>query len=184
MNYLDIGSLTKKEYEFIDSCAKYVFNSAMGKFEKQTAQSMMRLFMEKKFKRIIGHDLDYFTFGKYFFVVVPGYQYDRSVQGVVNNILTKYKVDFYHPSTGYNIINLITTIVEEKGKTVKHKMLFHDIRYIMETAFRVGLEKLSEYSITGSIFTSEEYKNITDYLILRKMRPETEKHFGDILTNL
>ena len=70
-------------------------------------------------------------------------------------------------------------------RSFSDKRVYQIIRSILEFYFKQGLEKWSEAAVGDvPVFSISELDAIKSYFMYRRMKPETAKHFADIIHNL
>ena len=89
---------------------------------------------------------------------------------------------------GYNtprhVYNFIINLVMVAKHNYKQKLILDDMNRLLKFVLLDNLKDLDDLSATESVYSSDELKNLNNYLTLRDMKPDTQKHFGDILSAL
>lgn len=188
MDYLEIGHLTKGEQEFIKLVTEDIIDAAYNnKRSNREGYVGIVLKMGNLFEKATGFRLPDPFVRKFFYVYsyTSYYGDGNQVKYIQQHYIDRYKLNLILPSTGgfwvFNVVNaLIMRLIDHhKRKEIYSIVLPLISRYVIS-----GLHELADIVVTDALFSKDEIEKLKNYFVRRKLKPETDKHFGDILTSL
>lgn len=188
MDYLDIGAITKGEQDFVRMAAEDLLNAAYNnKALNREGYVGILLKMGNLFERATGFALPD-AFVRKFFYVYPTTSYygdGNQRQYVLKNYIDKYKLNLLLPQTGgFWLFSVVNSLIFKLIDHHKRKEIYDIILPLLSRYFISGLHELADIVVTDALFSKNEIEKLKNYFVRRKLKPETDKHFGDILTSL
>lgn len=188
MDYLDIGAITKGEQDFVRMAAEDLLNAAYNnKALNREGYVGILLKMGNLFEKATGFALPD-AFVRKFFYVYPTTSYygdGNQRQYVLKNYIDKYKLNLLLPQTGgFWIFSVVNSLIFKLIDHHKRKEIYSIILPLLSRYFISGLHELADIVVTDALFSKNEIEKLKNYFVRRKLKPETDKHFGDILTSL
>jgi len=179
-------TLTPNENEYADKVAEFLFNIAV-KYKNEYIWQLRELggqaFLEKKlysmFNEIVGLPLLPFLVRSLF--ELGPFRMER--KNVLINLNRKYGASDSINFPRYVYYFIIDLVVKAKNHH-KHRPLLDDMKRLLKYVISDNLNDLDDISVTEGVYSKDEIKNLNNYLRLRTMKPETQRHFGDILSSL
>lgn len=188
MDYLEIGAITKKEQEFCRMVTDDLIDAAYNnKRSNNEGYVGIILKMGNLFEKATGFRLpDQFV--RKFFYVYPHTSYygdGNQVNYIKRNYIDRYKLNLILPSTGgFWVFNVVNALIMKLIDHHKRKEIYNIVLPLISRYFISGLHELSDIVVTDALFSKDEIEKLKNYFVRRKLKPETDKHFGDILTSL
>ena len=78
----------------------------------------------------------------------------------------------------------VLELVHNAKSRHKHGPMLDDMKSLIKHVMVDVLNDYDDLSVTEGVYSKDELKNLNNYLRLRNMKPDTQKHFGDILSAL
>lgn len=178
--------LTPNENEYADKVTKMLFDIAV-KYKTEYIWQLRELggqaYLEKKlldmFDEIVKLPLLPFLV-RGLFELGP-FRMER--KNVLINLNRKYGV-----AEGVNfpryVYYFIIELVHKAKNHHKHRPMYDDMKMLLKYVIADNLDDMDDISVTEGVYAKDEIKNLNNYLRLRTMKPETQRHFGDILSSL
>lgn len=187
MDYLDIGEITKGEQEFCKMVAEDLLNTIYSnKAIPREGYVGVLLKMGNLFEKATGFRLPD-PFVRKFFYVYPTSSFleGNQRQYVLKSYIDKYKLNLLLPQTGgFWVFSVVNSLIIKLIYHHKRKQIYDIILPLISRYFVAGLHELADIVVTDALFSKDEIEKLKNYFVRRKLKPETDKHFGDILTSL
>lgn len=188
MDYLEIGSITKNEQEFCRMVTDDLIDAAYNnKRSNNEGYVGIILKMGNLFEKATGYRLPD-PFVRKFFYVYPHTSYygdGNQVNYIKRNYIDRYKLNLLLPSTGgFWVFNVVNALIMKLIDHHKRKEIYNIVLPLISRYFISGLHELSDIVVTDALYSKDEIEKLKNYFVRRKLKPETDKHFGDILTSL
>lgn len=178
--------LSQSEKEYAEKAAEFLFNIAVTKkteyiwqLKELGGQYWLENRLFELFNKTVGIPLLPFLV-RGLFELGP-YRMER--KNVLINLNKKYgntdTINF--PRYAYTFI--IDLVHKTKSK-YKHRPMLADMTTLLRYVFADNLTDFDDLSVTDGVYSKDELKNLNNYLTLRNMKADTQKHFGDILSAL
>ncbi len=188
MDYLDIGQLTKGEEEFIKLVTNDLIDAAYNnRAANREGYVGILIKMGNLFEKATGYPLPDYFIRKFFYVsVYTSYFKDgNQFRYIKQNYIDKYKLNLILPATGgFWVFSVVNALIMKLIDHHKRKEIYDKVLPLISRYFISGLHDLSELVILDSLYSKDEIEKLKNYFVRRKLKPETDKHFGDILTSL
>ena len=187
-NIFNVTPLTERENLFLDELARYAMNKKRN-YEAVLAHStrsdIVKIFnntVEYKFKdeEIRASDLFYF-FDTY------KQEHKSFIDSIIKQTGYFELKQLRDTSRGVSVLSMCVNLRDflKNKRSFSDKRVYQIIRSILEFYFKQGLEKWSEAAVGDvPVFSISELDAIKSYFMYRRMKPETAKHFADIIHNL
>lgn len=187
-DYLDVGEITQGEQDFVNMAAEYLLNAAYNnKTLNREGYVGVLLKMGNLFEKATGFTLPDVFMRKFFYVYPTSFYYNdvNQRQYVQKNYIDKYKLNLMLPQTGgFWLFSVVITLIFKLIDHHKRKEIHDVILPLLSRYFMSGLHELADTVSTDAIFSKNEIEKLKNYFFRRKLKPETDQHFGDILTSL
>ena len=190
MDYLDIGAITQGEQDFVKMAADYLLNAAYNNTMMMISReghvgSLLK--MGNLFEKATGFALPDAFMRKFFYVYPTSSYYGdgNQRQYIIKNYIDKYKLNLMLPQTGgFWLFSVVNSLIFKLIDHHKRKEIYDVILPLLSRYFISGLHELAETVATDALFSKNEIEKLKNYFVRRKLKPETDKHFGNILTSL
>lgn len=188
MDYLDIGAITQGEQDFVKMAAEELLNAAYNnKTLNREGYVGILLKMGNLFEKATGFALPDAFMRKFFYVYPTSSYYGdgNQRQYVLKNYIDRYKLNLMLPQTGgFWLFSVVITLIFKLIDHHKRKEIYDVILPLLSRYFMSGLHELADIVATDALFSKSEIEKLKTYFFRRKLKPETDKHFGNILTSL
>jgi hypothetical protein len=188
-DYLIVGELTQGEKKFIQLATNEMVDAIYNLNKQRSVMGYDGILkkMSILFAKATGYTLPD-AFMRKIFYVYPNTSYfsgQNQTKYVRQHYIDKYQLNLILPQTGgfwvFSVVNavILKLIDHHKRKEIHDIILPFISRYVMS-----GLHELADIVETDALFSKDEIKALKNYFVRRKLKPQTDKHFGDILTSL
>jgi hypothetical protein len=184
----NVTPLTEKENLFLDELAKYAMNKKRdfeATLSHHNRSNIVKIFnntVNYKFKddEIRSSDLFYFydTFKQ---------EHKSFIDSIVKQTGYFELKQLRDTNRGVSVLTMCVNLRDflKKERSFTDKRVYQILRSIIEFYFKQGLEKWSEAAVGDiPVFSISELEAIKSYFMYRRMKPNTAKHFADIIHNL